>query len=74
MFAFGEDVLKIDCLKNMNCYLSGIMESHKDINISNLGNSGIADLLLYIVQCWRACEVDKYNQALTLFLYYSGMM
>ena len=39
-----------------------------------LENSGTADLLLEMVQCWRVCAVNKKNQALPIVLYCSHMM
>ena len=43
----------------MKIYVSNIEESYKDTIIGHLVNSGIADLLLHIVQCWRAYAVNK---------------
>ena len=37
-------------------------------------NEGTSDLLLHIVQCWRACAVDAENWALQMVLYCSHMM
>ena len=37
-------------------------------------NSGTADLLLHIVQCWRVCEANQENQSLPLILYSLQMM
>ena len=34
-------------------------------------NSDTADLLLHIVQCWCACEVNEENQALHMVIYCS---
>ena len=31
-------------------------------------------MLLYILQCWSACEVDKDNRALPMVMYFSGMI
>ena len=42
----------------MKIYMPDIEESYKYKIIGHLGNSGRADLLLYIVQCWLACEVN----------------
>ena len=53
--------------------MSDIVESYKDTIISNLGNAGTSYLLLHIVQCCRACAVDKDNQALPMALYCSCM-
>ena len=43
----------------MKIYVSNIEESYKDTIIGHSGNSGTSDILLQIVQCWPACEVDE---------------
>ena len=58
-FALGEGFTIINLQKNMKLYVSDIEESYKDTIIGNLGNSGTEDLLLQIVQCWRACAVNE---------------
>ena len=58
----------------MNNYVSEILEAYKDRIIGYLRNSGTADLLLYIVQCWYTCAVDEENQALPVVIYCSSIM
>ena len=48
----------INWLSKMKLYVSVIEESYKVTTFGHLVNSGTAYLLLHIVQCWRACEVD----------------
>ena len=43
----------------MNIYVSDIVESYNDTIIGHLGNSDSVDLLLPIIQSWRAFAVDK---------------
>ena len=69
-FDFVEYVTIIDWIENMRIYVSDIQESYKDTMIGNLGNSGTADLLLHVVQCWRSCAVDEEKWALPLVLYF----
>ena len=52
----------------MKLYVSDIVESYKDSIIGNLVNSGTADLLLHIVQCWNACVVDEENKYLPIVM------
>ena len=54
--------------------MSDIEESYKDTIISHIEYSVTSDLLLHIVQCWIACEVNKENQDLPMVLYRSHMM
>ena len=42
--------------------------------MGHLVNSGTADLLFQIVQCWRACEVNEEGQDLPMVIYCSGIM
>ena len=58
-FTFGGGVNIIYWLEKMKLYVYDIEESYKDTIIGNLENSGTADLLLHIVQCWRACAVNE---------------
>ena len=74
VFYFGEGVIIIGCIANMKFYVSDIQESYKYIIIVHLENSGTEDLLLHIVQCWRACAVYEDKQGLPMVLYCSGMM
>ena len=46
----------------MKIFLSHIEELYKNTIIGHLVNSGIADILLQIVQCWRACSFDEYKR------------
>ena len=39
-----------------------------------MGITGADDLLLHMIKFWRACAVDEDNRAITMVLYYSGMM
>ena len=71
VFAFGEGVTIIDCLSNTKLYLSNIVESYKDSIIGHFGNSGTADLLLHIVQCWSAYAFYEYNRSLPMVFYFS---
>ena len=57
-FSFREYFTIIYWLANMKLCLSNIEESYKDKIIGNMVNSGTADLLLHIVQCWSACKVN----------------
>ena len=50
-FEFGEDITIIYWIEKIELYVSNIEESYKYTIIGNMGNSGIADLLLHIVQC-----------------------
>ena len=68
MFSFVEGITIIDFLENMSSYVSDIMESYKDTIIGYLGNIDTADFLPHILQFWRACAVDKENQALPVVL------
>ena len=74
MFDFVEVVTIIDWLENMDLCVSDIVESYKDTIIGNLGNKGTEDLLLYILQCWRAFEFDKENSDLPIVMYCSVIM
>ena len=74
MFAFVEGIAVIYWLENMNIYVSYIVESYKYSIIGHLGNSGTADLLLNILQCWSACAVDEEKLDLRMVLYSSGIM
>ena len=58
-FAFKEGVTIIDCPANMKLYVYDIEESDKETIIGCLGYLGTADVLLHIVQCWIACEVNE---------------
>ena len=58
----------------MKLYVSNIEESYKGTIIGLLVNPGTSDLLLNIVQCWRACSVNEENRALPMVLYCSKMM
>ena len=58
-FDIRECVTIIYCLENMKLYVSNIEESYKDTLIGHLGNLRKEYLLLHIVQCWSACEVDE---------------
>ena len=58
-FSFGEGVAIIDWLANMKLYVFDIEESYKDTIIGRLVNPVTEDLLLHMVQCWRACVVDE---------------
>ena len=40
-------------------FVLNIVESYKDTIIGHLRNTGTADLLPRIVQCWRVCTIDK---------------
>ena len=53
----------------MTIYVSNIEESYKDTIIGHLRNSVTEDLLLYMVQFWRACENDEEKWALSMVLY-----
>ena len=64
VFAFGEGVEIIHWLSRMKLYVSNTVEFYRYTIIGHLGNSGIAYLLLHIVQCWIACAIDKYNKSL----------
>ena len=50
-------------------HVSDIEESYKETIIGHLGNSDTADLLLHIVNCWRACAVNEENHNLTMVMY-----
>ena len=58
----------------MKVYVSDIEESYKDTIIDHLRNSGTAYLLLQIVKCWRAFEVDEEKRALPMVFYCSFRM
>ena len=58
----------------MTLYVSDIEVSYKDTIIGHLVNSGTSDLLLHVVQCWRAYAADEEKQALTMVMYCSGMI
>ena len=73
-FAFGEGVTIIDCLANMNLYVSVIEKSYKSTIIGHLLNAGTYYLLLHIVHCWSSCAVNEENQALPMFLYFSHVV
>ena len=53
----------------MKLYVSNIDESYKDTIIENLGNSGIADLILHILQCWCIFIVDELKLDIPIVLY-----
>ena len=53
----------------MKLYVSDIEEQYKDIIIKNSLNSGTEDLLLHIVKCQSACEVDEEKQDLPMVMY-----
>ena len=55
----------------MKLYVSDIAESYNNTIICHLGNLVTKYLLLHILQCWHACEVDKYNCDLSMVLYCS---
>ena len=74
MFDFKEGVTITNWIANMNIYVSYIVESYKYSIIGHLGNSGTADLLLHILQCWSACAVDEEKLDLRMVLYSSGIM
>ena len=48
--------------------MSDIEESFKNTIICHLGNSVTTYLLLHIVKCLRACEVNEENKAQTMVL------
>ena len=73
-FAFGKGVAVVDWLENMKLYVSNTEESYKDTIIDHMGNSGTADLLLHIVQCWCVCKVDEEKRALFVVLFCSDVM
>ena len=58
-FNFGEGVTFTDWLAKTKLYVSDIEEYYKDTIFGHLGNSGTSDLILHIVQCWRAREGDE---------------
>ena len=68
MFDFIEGVTIIDCRENKKLYVSNAVESYKCTIIGHLGNAGTSCLLFRIVQCWRACAVDKENWALPMVM------
>ena len=51
VFGFLEGVTIIDCLLNMNIYVSNIVESYKGTTVGKLRNSGTLYVLPNIVQC-----------------------
>ena len=53
----------------MKPYLSDIVKLYEDKIIEYLGNSGTIHLLLHIVQCWRAYDVNEENQELPVVVY-----
>ena len=53
---------------NMKIYVFNILESYEYTIIGKLGNEGAAYFLLQIVQCWRACAVDKENRYLHMVM------
>ena len=73
-FAFGQSVTFIDFLANMKLYVSGTEESYKDKIIGNMMNSGTGDLLLHIVQFWRAWAVNEEHKSLPMVLCCSQIM
>ena len=73
-FAFSEGVTIIYWLENMKLSVFNMEESYKDTIIGNMGNSGTSDLVLHIVQCFRACALNEENQDIPLVLYFSHMV
>ena len=59
VFDFGEEVTIIDCITNMKLYMPDIEEYYKNTIIGHMVNPGTVDLLLLILQCWRACTVNE---------------
>ena len=53
----------------MTIYVYGIGESYKYTIISHMGNLGTVDLLLHMVQCWRACAFNEENWDINIVLY-----
>ena len=52
----------------MKIYVSDIEESYKDTIIENMKNRSTEELLLHIVQCWRACALNEEKYDLTFVL------
>ena len=52
----------------MKFYVSDVVESYKETIIVHLGNIGTTDLVLHIVQCWRAYAGDKENWDISIVL------
>ena len=67
-FSFGEGVTIIEWPVNMKFYVSDVVESYKETIIVHLGNIGTTDLVLHIVQCWRAYAGDKENWDISIVL------
>ena len=58
----------------MKLYVTNIEDSYKDTIIGHLLNPGTSDLLVHIVNYWRACAVNEENWYLPIVLYCSHMM
>ena len=63
-FVFIEGIEIVYWMKKTKAHVSEIVESYKYGIIRFGGKTGNADLLLHIVQCWRACLVYDQNKAL----------